>query len=54
MDTTQWGDGFTQDDYKAMVKDMYDGKITVSNDTSKAPADFATVIAVEDLGQIKG
>ena len=54
MDTTQWGDGFTQDDYKAMVKDMYDGKITVDNDTSKAPADFATVIAVEDLGQIKG
>ena len=54
MDTTQWGDGFTQDDYKAMVKDMYDGKITVSNDTSKSPADFATVIAVEDLGQIKG
>ena len=37
MDTTQWGDGFTQDDYKAMVKDMYDGKITVDNDTSKAP-----------------
>ena len=54
MDTTQWGDGFTQDDYKAMVKDMYDGKITVSNDTSKSPADFATVIAVEDMGQIKG
>ena len=54
MDTTQWGEGFTQEDYKAMVKDMYDGKITVSNDTSKAPADFATVIAVDDLGQIKG
>ena len=55
METTQWEDGkFTQDDYKAMVKDMFDGKITVSNDTSKSPADFATVIAVEDLGQIKG
>ena len=51
---TQWSDSFTQDDYKAMVKDMFDGKITVSNDTSKSPADFATVIAVEDLGQIKG
>ena len=54
MDTTQWGDGFTQDDYKAMVKDMYDGKITVSNDTGKAPADFATVISVDDQGAIKG
>ena len=39
---TQWSDSFTQDDYKAMVKDMFDGKITVSNDVSKAPSDFAT------------
>ena len=51
---TQWSDSFTQDDYKAMVKDMFDGKITVSNDVSKSPADFATVIAVEDQGAIKG
>ena len=51
---TQWSDSFTQDDYKAMVKDMFDGKITVSNDVSKAPSDFATVIAVEDQGAIKG
>ena len=55
METTQWEDGkFTQDDYKAMVKDMFDGKITVSNDTGKAPADFATVISVDDQGAIKG
>ena len=53
-DGTQWSDSFTQDDYKAMVKDMFDGKITVSNDVSKAPSDFATVIAVEDQGAIKG
>ena len=51
---TQWSDSFTQDDYKAMVKDMFDGKITVSNDVSKAPSDFATVIAEEDQGAIKG
>ena len=51
---TQWSDSFTQDDYKAMVKDMFDGKITVSNDVSKAPSDFATVIALEDQGAIKG
>ena len=51
---TQWSDSFTQDDYQAMVKDMFDGKITVSNDVSKTPSDFATVIAVEDQGAIKG
>lgn len=39
---TQWSDSFTQDDYKAMVKDMFDGKITVSNDVSKTPSDFAS------------
>ena len=53
-DGTQWSDSFTQDDYKAMVKDMFDGKIAVSNDVSKTPSDFATVIAVEDQGAIKG
>ena len=51
---TQWSDSFTQDDYKAMVKDMFDGKLKVSNDVTKSPADFATVIAVEDQGAIKG
>ena len=51
---TQWSDSFTQDDYKAMVADMFDGKITVSNDTTKAPTDFAAAITVNVLGQIKG
>ena len=54
MESTQWADGaFTQDDYKALVKAMFDGTLTVSNDTEKAPADFATVITVEVLGNIK-
>ena len=54
MESTQWADGaFTQDDYKALVKAMFEGTLTVSNDIEKAPADFATVIAVEDLGNIK-
>ena len=53
-DGTQWSDSFTQDDYKAMVKDMFDGKITVSNDTTKAPTDFATAITVNAQGQSKG
>ena len=55
MESTQWKDGaFTQDNYKAMVKEMFDGKITVSNDTTKAAKDFATVITVDDQGKIKG
>ena len=55
-DGTQWSDSFTQDYYKAMVKDMFDGKITVSNNTSSdvSAADFATVITVDDQGSIKG
>ena len=55
-DGTQWSDSFTQDDYKAMVKDMFDGKITVSNNTSSdvTAASFATVITVDDQGSITG
>lgn len=54
MESTQWKDGaFTQDDYKAMVKAMFDGTVKVSNDTSKFAKDFATVITVDDQGQIK-
>ena len=51
---TQWSDSFTQDDYKAMVADMYNGVITVSNDNSKTASDIATVITVDDQGAIKG
>jgi basic membrane protein A len=54
MGSTQWSDGFTQDDYKALVAGMFDGSIKVSNDISKSAADFATVITVNDQGQIKG
>ena len=54
MGSTQFADGkFTADDYKALVADMFAGKITVSNDISKAASDFATVIAVDDQGAIK-
>ena len=44
METTQWGDGFTQDDYKALVKAMYDGDVTVSNDISAMPATTITCL----------
>ena len=51
--TTQFADGFTADNYKALVADMFAGKITVNNDTTIAAADNATVVTVEDLGNIK-
>ena len=51
METTQWGEGFSQDDYKALVKDMFDGKIVVSDDISKMPE--TQNIQVNDLGNIK-
>ena len=53
MESTQWSDGFTQDDYKALVKDMFDGKITVSNDITAEPADMATTATVNAYGNIK-
>ena len=50
METTQWSDTFTQDDYKALVKAMYDGEVTVSNDISAMPE---TTITVNFAGNIK-
>ena len=49
--TTQFGDGFTEDDYAALVKGMFDGIITVSNDTSAEPA--VTNVNVAWLGNLK-
>ena len=51
MESTQWSDAFTQDDYKALVKGMFEGTIVVSNDTSAMPA--VTNVTVDDQGQIK-
>ena len=51
MESTQFGDGFTKDDYKAMVKGMYDGTIKVSDDLSKEPS--TTNVKVEWLGNLK-
>ena len=51
METTQWADTFTQDDYKALVAAMYDGTVTVSNDISVEPT--VTTVSVEYLGNLK-
>ena len=49
--STQFGDGFTQDDYKALVAKMFAGEITVSNAIDAKPA--VTAVAVDYQGNIK-
>ena len=49
--STQFGDGFTADDYKALVAKMFKGEITVSNDITAEPA--VTAVAVDYQGNIK-
>ena len=51
--STQFGEGFTADDYAELVAALFAGEITVSNDTEAAAADMATVVAVNDLGNLK-
>lgn len=50
LTTTQWGDGFTEDDYRALVKAMFNGEVKVSNDITALPE---TSIKVTDYGSIK-
>ena len=49
--TTLFGDAFTEADYAAMVKGMFDGSITVSDDISAEPA--TSNVNVEWLGNLK-
>ena len=53
MDSTQWDDNFTKDDYKALVKAMFDGTVKVSNDTTAMPAVDENHTTVSDQGKIK-
>ena len=50
LESTQWSDTFTQDDYKALVADMFNGKIQVSNATDAIPK---TEVTVNDMGNLK-
>ena len=51
--TTQFAEGkFTEADYAAMVKAMFEGTLQVSNDISAIPA--TTNVTVDDQGSIKG
>ena len=49
--STQFADGFTQDDYKALVAKMFKGEITVSNAIDAEPA--VTAVKVDYQGNIK-
>lgn len=50
METTKWDDNFTVDDYKDLVKKLYNGEIEVSSDITAMPE---TEITVNDYGSIK-
>ena len=53
MGTTQFADGkFTAEDYKALVKGMYEGTVTVSNDISAAEPSAET-FTVDFQGNLK-
>ena len=49
MESTQWSDGFTKDDYKTLVAAMFKGDIKVDNSTEAMPK---TEIKVETFGNI--
>ena len=51
--STQFSDSFTAEDYAALVAKMFAGEISVSADIEKTASDFATVITVDDQGNIK-
>ena len=50
-ETTQFAEGFSQDDYKALVAKMAKGEVVVSNDTETEPT---VEITVNYEGSIKG
>ncbi|MBR3487556.1 MAG: BMP family ABC transporter substrate-binding protein [Clostridia bacterium] len=51
MKSTQWADGFTQENYKELVAKMFKKEITVSNDIANMPA--TTNVTVDNQGNIK-
>ncbi len=52
VESTQWNDGFTEDDYKDLVKKMASGEITVSDDVS-AEQPSADSVKINFQGNIK-
>ena len=50
--STQWGDNFSEEDYKALVAGLFKGEIKVDDNIEAMPA--VTKITVDDQGSIKG
>ena len=53
LGTTQYDDNFTEDDYKAMVADIYDGKIKIDNNSDVDLSAYEGTVAVSFEGNIK-
>ena len=51
VNSTQFDDNFSKDDYAKLVSDMFSGVIKVSNDVSAMPA--TSLVTVDDQGNIK-
>ena len=52
MESTQWSDSFTKEDYAALVAAMVAGDVEVSNDITALPA-VGSHVTLNDQGQIK-
>jgi basic membrane protein A len=52
-DSTQWGDGFTEDDYKELVSKLYTGDLKVDNDTNVDLSKYDGVVKVDYQGSLK-
>ncbi len=48
--TTQWSDGFSEDDYLQLVKDIHGGTVSVSGDITAMPS---VAVTVNEYGSIK-
>ena len=52
MESTQWSDTFTKEDYAALVAAMFSGEVKVSSDITALPA-VGDHVTLNDQGQIK-
>lgn len=51
LESTQWTNDFTKEDYTALVGMIYDGTVQISDDVSKEPA--VKAVRVQNLGNLK-
>ncbi len=49
MESTQWSDDFTQDDYKTLVAAMFKGDVKVDNSTEAMPETSITVTVLDNI-----